>query len=313
VFAEAGSRVTLWGRDRDVLAAIAQHRENPKYLKGVKLSSELDTHAELDQVIERADIVICSIPTQHIRGLFSFHAAAINGKPIVNTSKGIEMGTRARVSQIFAELTPRSPYAVLSGPSFAEEVARRLPTAVTIAATDKTVAARVQRLCSTSYFRGYTSQDVLGVELCGALKNVIAIASGIVNGLKLGYNAQAAIINRGIAEIARAGMRQGALATTFLGLAGMGDLVLTCTGPLSRNRRVGLLLGEGKTLAEAQRQLEGVAEGVFTSQAAFQLAREWGIEMPILNEIYRILYEDGTPQDALNALMRRDLKEEWDL
>jgi glycerol-3-phosphate dehydrogenase (NAD(P)+) len=311
-FADAGCDVSLWGRDAAVMEAIGSRHENPKYLKGIPLNPALRPSYDLGASLHEAELIVCSIPTQQIRKVFAPHAAALAGKPVVNTSKGIEMGTHQRVSELFASLAPQATYVVLSGPSFAEEVARRLPTAVTIASADKDAATRVQLAMSTPYFRSYTATDVLGVELAGALKNVIAIAAGIVNGLSLGYNAQAAVINRGIAEIARAGASQGAQPMTFLGLAGMGDLVLTCTGPLSRNRRLGMLLGGGGTLADAQGALGGVAEGVYTSQAANELAAKWKIEMPILAQVYGILYEGKTPKQALGALMGRDLKAECD-
>lgn len=312
VLAEAECAVTLWGRNTDVLDAIEQRNENPKYLRGIRLNAGIRPTKDLGRGLEEAEMVFCSIPTQNIRSVFADYTSLLRGKPVVNASKGIEMHTHLRVSEIFKELEPSAKYAVLSGPSFAEEVAKRLPTAVTIAADDPTVGTDIQQLISTAYFRAYTTNDVIGVELAGALKNVMAIAAGVVNGLKLGYNAQAAVINRGIAEIARAGKSRGALPMTFLGLAGMGDLVLTCTGPLSRNRRVGMLLGEGKSLQDAQAASGGVAEGVYTAQAAYELSKKWQIEMPILTEVYRLLYENGSPQEALSALMGRDLKGEWD-
>jgi glycerol-3-phosphate dehydrogenase (NAD(P)+) len=199
----------------------------------------------------------------------------------------------------------------LSGPSFALEVAKRLPTAVTLASDKLEAVAKVQQALATPYFRSYTSKDVAGVEFAGSLKNVVAIASGIVTGLNLGYNAQAALINRGIAEIMRIAKAFHADPFTFLGLAGTGDLILTCTGPLSRNRKVGVLLGEGKKLEEIQKELGGVAEGVYTAKSAFELSQKAGIELPITEQVYRILYENSTPAVALQSLMGRELKEEW--
>ncbi len=311
VFADVGGDVTLWGRDAEAVRHIHERHENHKYLKGVMLNVALKASRDLSGTLAAADIVVCSIPTQQIRSVFAPYAELLAGKTIVNTSKGIEIGTDARVSEIFAELAPSAKYVALSGPSFALEVVQRLPTAVTVASTDKESASEIQRLMSTPYFRAYTSRDVVGVELAGALKNVVAIASGMVTGLKLGYNAQAALINRGIVEMARMGRKLGAEPLTFLGLAGMGDLVLTCTGPLSRNRRVGVLLGEGKKLDQIQRDLGGVAEGVFTARSSRDLARKHGIEMPIGEQIYGIVHDGVSPSKALSSLMGRDLKEEW--
>ncbi len=311
VFCDAGSSVTLWGRDAITVDEILKLHMNSKYLKGFKLSPSLKASTDLNGTIAEADWVVCSIPTQQIRKVFSPVAKELAGKPLINTSKGIEVGTNATVSEIFAEVAPSSPYIILSGPSFAQEVVQHLPTLVTLASKNESVLKEVQHQLSTPYFRAYRSTDVPGVELAGALKNVVAIASGMVTGLKLGYNAQAAIINRGIAEITRMGLKRGADPMTFLGLAGMGDLILTCTGPLSRNRRVGVSLGEGKKLADIQRELGGVAEGVYTAQSAFELAQKSGIEMPITEQVNKIIYRDGTPQKALSELMSRGLKEEW--
>lgn len=220
------------------------------------------------------------------------------------------MGTHMRVSQLFYSLCPSAQYVMLSGPSFAQEVVERQPTAVTLASESKDLLAQLQKHLAVPYFRSYTTTDVVGVELAGALKNVVALATGIVRGTRLGYNAQAAVITRGLAEIARVGKKLGADPVTFLGLAGMGDLVLTCTGPLSRNLRAGMMIGEGKPLDEIVQALGGVAEGIYTAQSAFELAAAQGIEMPILTEIHAILYEGRTPQKAVVSLMGRDLREE---
>jgi len=311
VLADAKHDVTIWGRDAATVEAIQTKHENPKYLKGLALSPSLKASTDLSKTIREAEWVVCSIPTQLIRKVFAPIAGEMQGKPIINTSKGIEGGTHATVSEIFAEVAPKSPYVILSGPSFAQEVVQRLPTLVTLASKNEAILKAVQEAFSTSYFRAYRSSDVIGVELAGALKNVVAIASGMVAGLKLGYNSQAAIINRGIAEITRMGIKRGADPMTFLGLAGMGDLILTCTGPLSRNRRVGVSLGEGKKLPDIQRELGGVAEGVYTAQSAFELAQRNNVEMPITEQVFQILYLNGTPQEALTQLMSRGLKEEW--
>jgi glycerol-3-phosphate dehydrogenase (NAD(P)+) len=311
VFADVGAQTTIWGRDSSVVKGIQSHHRNPKYLKDISLSPSLQASDDLESVVKGAEIVICSIPTQQIRLVFSSLSKLLSGKLIVKTSKGIEVETHATVSEIFREIAPGARYAILSGPSFAEEVAKRLPTAVTVAAQIGADAEKIQKMLVTPYFRVYRSKDVAGVELAGALKNVVAIASGVVSGLNLGYNAQAAIINRGIAEIMRMGKRRGADPMTFLGLAGMGDLILTCTGPLSRNRRLGTLLAQGKSFEGARQELGGVAEGAYTARSAAELARQLGVDMPITDQVNKILYQGGTPQKALTELMSRDLKDEW--
>lgn len=310
VLADSGNEVVLWGRDGLLLKSIQERHENQKHLPGIKLSEKIKTAGDLKNTMEAAKIIVCSIPTQQIRHVFAPLAAQLESKIVVNTSKGIEEGSLARVSEIFQTISASSTYVILSGPSFASEVARRLPAAVTAACLSKEAAAEIQRLFSTAYFRVYTSSDVAGVELAGALKNVVAIAAGIVMGLSLGYNAQAAIINRGVAEMIRLGKTQGAHQLTFLGLAGMGDLILTCTGPESRNRRLGVGLGEGKTPSLIQKELGGVAEGYFTARAAYELAKKLIVEMPITEQVHRILYENRSPLAALKELMGRELKEE---
>ena len=310
-FADAGNPVTLWGRDLNVVNAINHRHENEKYLKGFHLNPSIKATADLERILEESSVVVCGVPTQQIRNVFGPVGKKLKNKILVNTSKGIELKTHLRVSEIFKEISPSVKYVILSGPSFAQEVMQHLPTAVTLASESKPVVKRIQKMLLTSYFRAYTSEDVVGVEYAGALKNIIAIASGIVMGLKLGYNATAATINRGIAEIVRISKKEKAKPMTFLGLAGMGDLILTCTGPLSRNRKVGILLAEGKKLDRIQQELGGVAEGVYTANSTYELAKEFKIEMPITEQIYKILYEGRTPKEALHELMSRDLKEEW--
>jgi glycerol-3-phosphate dehydrogenase (NAD(P)+) len=310
VFADAGHESVIWGRDPEVIASINARHENSKYLPGRALSRGLTASADLASILAKADMIVCAVPTQKIRPVFGPLCEHLNGKIIVNSAKGLEIGSHMRVSEVFASLNPTTRYAVLSGPSFAKEVVEQQPTAVTIASTDRDLAVEIQQEIATPYFRAYTTQDVVGVEFAGALKNVVALATGIVRGRKLGYNAQAAVINRGMAEIVRAGRKLGADPATFLGLAGMGDLVLTCTGPLSRNLQAGILIGEGKQLDQIIQTLGGVAEGVFTAQSAYELATARGIDMPILREIHGILYEGKTPESAVASLMGRDLREE---
>ncbi len=312
IFADAKCTTTLWGRHPEQLKEITETHENKKYLKGFPLNKELLTSPNLAEAVEEADWIVCGIPTQQIRKVFTEVAPLLKGKVILNASKGIELGTHSRVSQIFASLSKETPYAILSGPSFAQEVVARLPAAVTIACSNSEIGARIQKALSTPYFRTYRSQDVVGVELAGALKNVVAIASGVVAGLNLGYNAQAALINRGIVEIARLAKKLGAQPYTFLGLSGVGDLILTCTGPLSRNRRLGILLGQGKKWEEAKSELGGVAEGYYTAKSALELAENLRVEMPIAEQVYRMLYEGQNAKTSVAELMSRDLKEEWE-
>ncbi|MBI4402745.1 MAG: NAD(P)-dependent glycerol-3-phosphate dehydrogenase [Deltaproteobacteria bacterium] len=311
-FADRGNSVTLWGRTEQILEVNALH-ENRKYLPGFKLSEKICATLDIEQSVKSAEVIVCAIPTQQIRKVFQPLSSLLKGKLIVNSAKGIEEKSHVTVSRIFEEIAPANTYLVLSGPSFAQEVVQRLPTAVTVASKATDAASTVQRMVSNSYLRAYTGTDVIGVELGGALKNVIAIASGVASGLKLGHNAQAAIINRGVAEIIRMGKCKGANPMTFLGLSGMGDLILTCTGPLSRNRRLGQGIGEGKKLDQIQRELGGVAEGVYTARSAYELSRQLNIEMPITEQVYRVLFEATSVQSALTELMGRGLKEEWDI
>ncbi len=312
VLADNGVSTVIWGRDASVLKSIQQEHRNKKYCPDMSLNPALRADSELDAVLTQCNIIVSAIPTQEIRNVLGPVGKRLTGKWIVNASKGIEEGTHLRISEIFKQIAPGAPYLVLSGPSFAKEVLARQPTAVTAASKDLAMAQTVQKLFSAPYFRVYRSTDVVGVELGGALKNVIAIATGIAAGVGFGYNAQAAIINRGVAEILRMGRRLGADPMTFLGLAGMGDLILTCTGSLSRNRRLGEGLGAGRKLDEVSKALGGVAEGAHTTKAVYEIARKQGIDMPITEQIYRILYEDQPIKKALTDLMSRDLKEEWE-
>ncbi len=311
VSAEAGCASRIWGRDPTVLNEIEGQRTNTRYLPGILLNPAIKIEPQLGKAIAGADWVVCAIPTQQIRSVLEPVSIELTGKVIINAAKGLEQNTYCRVSEIFANLNRKHEYVILSGPSFAQEVASRLPTAVTVACKNKAIASTIQMTISTPYFRIYTATDIAGIELAGALKNIIAIAAGIVAGLRLGHNAQAAVINRGIAEMIRLGKKKGARPESFLGLAGVGDLILTCTGPLSRNRRLGMGLGEGKKIDTLIRELGGVAEGYFTVRAAHELAKKLGVEMPITEQIFGILYENKPVQGAVKQLMERELKEEY--
>jgi glycerol-3-phosphate dehydrogenase (NAD(P)+) len=307
---KTGHDVTLLVRDAVRRDEIVARRENTRYLPGVLLPAALRVESGFEAA-RGADMVVIAIPSESFRtvcrGLASTGGA---GKALVSATKGLEIDTLRRMTEVAAHEASAWPVAVLSGPSFALEVALEQPTAVVVAAAHATVAEAVQQAFANPTFRVYSSDDVVGVELAGALKNVIAIAAGIVDGLGYGQNTVAALITRGLAEIARLGVALGGRPETFSGLAGLGDLVLTATGALSRNRRLGRLLGLGKTLEEAVRETVMVAEGVRTTRAACALAEGARVEMPIAAQMRAVLYEGRPPREAVDALMIRRLKRE---
>ncbi|HEY3989858.1 MAG TPA: NAD(P)H-dependent glycerol-3-phosphate dehydrogenase [Acidobacteriaceae bacterium] len=312
--------IALWSHTATVADAIAQHRENRTYLPGYVVPDAVRSTADLAQALASAEIVIGVMPSAHVHAIYTSmapHLAA--GQVIVSATKGIvtggDTGTYQRVSEVIVAALHAHrlslPCAVLSGPSFAQEVAAGQPTAMTIACLDTTVAARLQEELSGPALRLYTNDDVVGVELGGALKNVVAIATGIVGGLGLGHNSAAALITRGIAEITRLAVACGGRRETMAGLAGLGDLVLTCTGELSRNRRVGFELGKGRRLSDILNSMGGkVAEGVLTTRAALGLATAHGIEMPITTQVDAILHRGKSPREAVAELMRRPGRDE---
>lgn len=307
--ARAGLPVRLWAREPEVEQAVNGRHENTLFLPGVPLPEELLAFSRLGDALEDAEVVLVVVPSEFSRGIYrDLRPVLPPGAVLVSATKGLEKDTLRRMSEVAAEEAPGHPLAVLSGPSFALEVARALPTAVVAAAEDHAVAQRIQRALATRTFRVYSSEDVVGVEIAGALKNVIAIAAGIVDGLGFGHNTLAALITRGLAEIGRLAEALGGRPETLSGLAGLGDLVLTCTGALSRNRRVGQGLGRGLSLADAGAGL--VAEGVRTTLVACDLARREEVEMPIAAQMKAVLYDDTSPRDALEALMLRSLKRE---
>jgi glycerol-3-phosphate dehydrogenase (NAD(P)+) len=315
VLAEKGHEVTLWCFEQDVAKSINERGANP-YLEGVSLARSLRAETDLPTALKGAELVVSASPSQFVRGVMGRANRHIEpGAILLSASKGIELGSLLRMDQVLGEVLPASAmkgFSVLSGPSFAREVATGQPTAVVIASRDEHAAERARDLFQTPSFRVYTSTDVIGVELAGALKNVIAMAAGTTDGLGFGHNTTAALIARGLAEITRLGVAVGAEKATFYGLAGLGDLVLTCTGSLSRNRAVGVRLGKGDSLQQIVGEMTAVAEGVETTRAAFELARRMDVEMPIIEQMYAILYEGRAPADALRALMTRDPKpEEW--
>jgi glycerol-3-phosphate dehydrogenase (NAD(P)+) len=310
-------RVRLWAHENDVCESIAQRRVNEKFLPGQRIPESVVPSNDLAQALNRAAIVVSVMPSQHCRRLFEQMRPHLRaGTMIVSATKGLEEHSLLRMTEIITQMlrgtgasTPR--VAALSGPSFALEVARGDPTAITIASHDDDLARSVQQEFSDPSFRVYTNSDVTGVELGGALKNIVAIAAGICDGLGLGHNSAAALITRGLAEMTRLAVACGGRAETMAGLAGLGDLVLTCTGGLSRNRSVGVELGRGRKLPEILAGMHGmVAEGIFTTTAAVGLAKSRGVEMPITEQMDAILHQHKSPRDAIHELMTRSGKSE---
>jgi glycerol-3-phosphate dehydrogenase (NAD(P)+) len=301
-----GHQLCLWSHSAALAEQLTDAGENLPYLPGFTLPADIDITADLPRAIFEADILLCVTPSQHLRSIITNIAPLLTKNQIVlSASKGIEETTYLRMSQIVASITS-NPFAVLSGPSFAQEVAAGMPTAVVTAAVDSLIAQTIQRDFTSSSFRVYTNDDVPGVELGGALKNVIALAAGIANGLNLGYNSSAALITRGIAEMTRLAVACGGRRQTLAGLSGVGDLVLTCTGSLSRNRAVGIELGRGRQLPDIIAGLNGkVAEGVLSTAAALGLAARYTVEMPITEQMDAILHHNKSPKEAIRELMTR--------
>jgi glycerol-3-phosphate dehydrogenase (NAD(P)+) len=309
--ARAGHEVRLWLRAPALAAAIRDRRENPRYLPGVPLPATLEPGTDLAACLGGSELVLVVIPSEFCRAVCREMAPHVPpGAALVSATKGLEVDSQKRMSEVMAEEMPGRAAAVLCGPSFALEVAREQPTAVVVAAAEPALAGSVQRVLSTRTLRAYTSDDVVGAELAAALKNVIAIAAGIVDGLGYGQNTLAALVTRGLAEITRLAVAMGGRPDTLAGLAGLGDLVLTCTGALSRNRRLGQALGAGRSLGDAVGESPMVAEGVRTTLAACALAERAGIEMPIAQQMRAVLYAGTPPRAAVDALMMRSLKRE---
>ncbi len=316
LLADKGVQVALWGRNSTHIDALRRDRENRRYLPGAALPVTLRPTDDLGCAAS-CGCVVMAVPSHGFREVFAALIPQLaDGTLLVSAVKGIEIESGQTMCQIMhTELgrqgrQGRLHVGVLSGPSFADEVAAGLPTAVTVGFADAGAAKAAQQLFSTAFFRAYTSSDIIGLEVSAAMKNVIAIAAGIADGLGCGLNARAALITRGLAEITRLGVAMGAKPATFSGLGGLGDLVLTCTGSLSRNRTVGLKLGEGRSLAQALAEMTMVAEGVRTTKSCWQLAASVGVEMPILEQVYQILYADKPCKAAVQELFQRSLREE---
>jgi len=314
LLAEKGLRVNLWVHGQETYQALITQRENIYYLPGIKLPANIFPTRSLEEALTDQRDILIVVPSHVYRPVLAEAASYL--KPdccIISATKGIENDTLLTMSGVTKNLLTNLPYTytVLSGPSFAKEVSQRLPTAITVASMNTEIAIYVQRLFATPYFRAYTHHDVLGVELGGALKNVMAIAAGICDGLGLGHNARAALITRGLAEMTRLGQKIGAEPQTFAGLSGLGDLVLTCTSSLSRNYTVGERLGRGEKITDILNSMRMVAEGVKTSRAAYTLAQKEMVDMPIVSEVYNIIYQGKSPVEGLKRLLSRTLKPEF--
>ncbi|MDD3852327.1 MAG: NAD(P)H-dependent glycerol-3-phosphate dehydrogenase [Syntrophomonadaceae bacterium] len=308
------SQVYLWGRPQDGLEDLKSNRENHRYLPGVILPDNIIVSDNMQEALKEADMVVLAVPAQTIREVAgSMQPFLLSQTILVNTAKGVEISSGMRISQVLEDVLGeqiKERYAVLSGPSFAEEVAHKVPTAVTVAAYRKITAGKVQDAFMTNYFRVYTNPDVAGVEIGGALKNIIALATGIVQGLGYGENSKAALITRGLTEITRMGVAMGAYEQTFSGLSGMGDMVLTCGSNLSRNLRAGIMIGQGQNLEYTLNKIGMVVEGVHTAKITRQLSVEMQVEMPITSSCFRILYEGLSPREEVEQLMQRRKKHE---
>jgi glycerol-3-phosphate dehydrogenase (NAD(P)+) len=307
--------VTVWAREAELVEGINSKHENPLFHPGVELSANLKATSDLAGLIKASEIIVIGVPTQYIRAVLTpVKDQLTSDKTWISIAKGIETTTLLTVTQILCDIQPQldsDALAVLSGPSFAEEVMHQQPTAVSLACSNEKRLATLQSIFHAPHFRTYSSQDVLGVELGGALKNVVAIGVGIAEGLGFGHNARAAMITRAIAEISRLAMKMGAKPQTLSGLAGTGDLILTCTGSLSRNRSFGIEIAKGKKLDDVLANTKMVVEGVYTARSAYELAKKHNVEMPIVEQMYLTLHEGKSPTDALRDLMARDPKEEF--
>lgn len=314
VFADAGNRVTLWARRDNLARTIQSTRENPEYLPGITLPEAIEATSDAQYTLQDAAIVVFGVPSQTMRDNVTKWAPMIPvDATMLSISKGVETGTHLRMSEVIAEVTGADPsrIAVLSGPNLSREIALEQPAATVIACTDENRAKLVQAACATNYLRPYTNTDVVGCEIGGATKNVIALACGMASGQGLGDNTLASLITRGLAETTRLGNALGADPRTFAGLAGMGDLVATCASPLSRNRTFGSALGKGATMEEAKAATKGqVAEGVVSSRSIFQLAEQHGVDMPITQAVFAICHDNFKVADTIAALMGRSKKAE---
>ncbi len=311
LLARNGHRVVLWSYLKEESLSLSEEKENKQFLPGVFLPDTIQYTASLEEAANHAEIIVMVTPSSAIHATAKALSPYVApGTVVVNASKGLEQETQKRLSVVVKEAIPQATVAVMSGPSHAEEVGRQLPTTNVVACEDMSVSEMLQSVFMRDTFRVYTSQDMVGVELGGALKNVIALCAGISDGLGLGDNAKAALMTRGMAEITRLGVSMGADPLTFLGLSGMGDLIVTCTSMHSRNRRAGILIGQGKTPEEAVKEVKMVVEGFYTTMAAYKLAKKMNVEMPIVEQAYGVLFEGKNARNAVMSLMVREKKDE---
>lgn len=302
---------TLWARNQATVDEINQHHTNHKYLPNAKLTASLKASNSIEETVKNADVIVMGIPAQHFRSVLQTARPFIRPwVPIVSLSKGLETGTKMRMTEIIEAEMPGHPAGVLTGPNLAKEIMKGQAAASVIAMVDDTIAEALRSVFQTGLFRVYTNEDVVGCELGGALKNIMAIATGMGDGAMAGDNTRAAIITRGLAELTRLGVAMGGKPATFAGLTGIGDMVATCTSTQSRNHRVGFELGQGKTLDEIIAGMSEVAEGVKSAKAVMELAKEYQVEMPIATEVYKVLYEGNTVHDAFRGLIRRKVGSE---
>jgi len=311
VLHERGHRVKVWGPFPEYIEKVRQAHRNDDYLPGVDLPAEIWWTADRENVVQGADLVVVAVPTKFYRNVMDSFAGLIPASAeVVTVAKGFDPQSHQRMTDVLADVLKRDDVAALSGPSHAEEVARRMPTAVVVASRSSKVARSVQEAFSTARFRVYTSDDVVGVELGGALKNVIAVGAGIVDGIGFGDNTRAALITRGLAEMTRLGVAMGARPATFAGLSGIGDLIVTCNSKLSRNHAVGERLGRGEKIGQILGSMKQVAEGVWNCAIACDLARQHGVQVPIAEEVHAVVHKGRNPVEAVEALMSRDAKPE---
>lgn len=311
VLLDSGHDILLYTREESQLKEIMETGKNEKYIKGVDIPKEINITTDLEKAVKFADILIIAIPTQNVRGLLeSVKPFVKEDQIVVNLAKGLEIGTNYRVSQIYSEVIGLNNFVCLSGPSHAEELAIKMPSTVVCCSENQAFSHEVQNLLSNKYLRIYTNSDLIGVEIGAALKNIIALSSGIVEGMKFGDNTKAALITRGLHEITRFGVKLGADRLTFSGLTGVGDLIVTCTSMNSRNLRFGILLGQGEKIEKALEKIGMVVEGMTTCKAAYEMSNKLGISMPITTNLYKVLYENQDIEIAVNNLMNRQKKSE---
>ncbi|PMQ01650.1 MAG: glycerol-3-phosphate dehydrogenase [Dictyoglomus sp. NZ13-RE01] len=309
VLSQKGYKIRLWNKNKQLIEEIEKDRENKKYLLGIKIPHNVDLEADLEKALYKSDIVLFTVPSHAFREILKLAKPYIRKETVVvNGAKGLEVDTLYRLSEVYQEEMPANylNYSVISGPSHAEEVSRNMPTALVVSAFNKKIQEYVQETFMLPTLRIYTNNDLVGVELGGALKNVIALATGILEGIGFGDNAKAALITRGLAEITRLGVKLGANPITFSGLTGLGDLIVTCTSWYSRNRRAGIEIGKGKKLDEVLSSIGMVVEGVKTTKAVYELSKIYNVDMPITEQTYYVLYENLSPLSAVQNLLNRD-------